>query len=301
MENRRQLDGVAVGLLLVLCLSWGLQQVAIKAIVTEVSPVLQAAIRSIGATLLVSLWMIARKRPLFPRDGTLWWGVAAGLLFAFEFMLIYWGLDYTLASRAAIFLYTSPFVVALGSWLFIPSEKLRLDQVMGLACAFLGVVVIFGQSFDALSGATLIGDAMLIGAAILWGATTVLIKASPLRGIDPGRVLLYQLAVSALVLPLGSLALDEPGVTALTPFGIVSLLYQTVWIAAITYLVWFWLIRHYPAPRVASFSFLTPVFGVAAGALLLGDQVSVKLLLALGLVASGIYLVNRPAARKPVG
>ena len=76
---------------------------------------MQSAIRSVGATLLVGLWAAFRRESLIERDGTLWWGIATGLLFTFEFLLIYWGLEFTHASRAVIFLYLAPFVVAIGN------------------------------------------------------------------------------------------------------------------------------------------------------------------------------------------
>jgi drug/metabolite transporter (DMT)-like permease len=237
-----------------------------------------------------------RRETMLERDGTLWWGIAAGLLFSAEFILIYWGLDYTHASRAVIFLYMSPFVVALGAQLFIPGEHLRRIQVVGLCCAFVGIVVAFRESLSYPTYGMLMGDAMLAVAAVLWGATTVLIKASPLSGIKPGKTLLYQLAVSAVVLPLGSLVKNEPGIVLMTPLIAGSLVYQTVWVAFITYLAWFWLIRHYPPSRLASFTFLTPLFGVIAGGVLLNEPITGSLILALVLVGMGIFLVNRPNA-----
>ena len=255
-----------------------------------------------GATILIWVWMAVRREPLLERDRTLWWGITAGLLFSAEFILIYWGLEFTNASRAVIFLYMSPFVVALGAQLFIPGEHLGMIQVLGLCCAFGGIIVVFRESLSSPTYGMLIGDSMLAGAAVLWGATTVLIKASPLAGINPGKTLLYQLAVSAVVLPLGSLAMSEPGIVLMTPLIAGSLIYQTVWVAFITYLSWFWLIRHYPPSRLASFTFLTPLFGVLAGGLLLNEPMTSSLLLALVLVGIGIYLVNRPASiilRKP--
>ena len=293
MQTKTHLDSLAISALLILCVSWGGQQVAIKLAAADISPVMQSALRSIGATVLVGLWVVLRRKPLIVFDGTLWWGVAAGLLFAFEFMLIYWGLEFTHASRAIIFLYLSPFVVAIGMQLFVPGEKLGMIQFLGLGCSFLGILVAFGESFTFPSRQMLIGDSMLVIAAIFWGATTVLIKAGPLAQIAPSRTLLYQLSVSAVVLPLGSLALGEPGIVKLTYVAAASLLYQTVWIASITYLAWFWLIRHYPAARLASFSFLAPLFGVLAGWWILDEPVTAGLLLAMVLVAAGIYLVNR--------
>ena len=238
--------------------------------------------------------MIARRQRILEKDGTLWWGIAAGLLFTGEFLLIYWGLDFTYASRSAIFLYLSPFVVAIGSQLFIPGERLRKIQVIGLCCAFVGIVVTFGESLTLPTNKVLIGDGMLVIAAVLWGATTVLIKASPLAQIAPSKTLLYQLGISAVILPFGSLAIGEPGIVKITPLIGICLVYQIVWVAFVTYLLWFWLIRNYPVARLTSFTFLTPLFGVIAGGLLLNEAITSSLLLALVLVAIGIFLVNRP-------
>jgi drug/metabolite transporter (DMT)-like permease len=296
-RNRIQaLDLTAMVILVILCASWALQQVTIKVVSQGVSPVLQSGIRSIGAMILILIWMKVRREPILERDGTLWWGIAAGLLFAWEFLLIYWGLEFTHASRAVIFLYMSPFVVALGAQLFIPGEHLRLIQVVGLCCAFAGIALAFRESLSFHTHRMLIGDSMLAGAAVLWGATTVLVKASPLARIKPSKTLLYQLTVSAVVLPVGSMVLNEQGVVMVTPLIVGCLAYQIVWVAFITYLAWFWLIRYYPASRLASFTFLTPLFGVLAGGVLLNEPITNMLLISLVLVSTGIFMVNRPAA-----
>jgi drug/metabolite transporter (DMT)-like permease len=294
--GKQALDLAAMVILVVLCASWGLQQVAIKVTNTGVPPLLQAGIRSAGSAALLWVWMALRREPFLKRDGTLGWGIAAGILFAGEFLLIYWGLEFTSASRAVVFLYTAPFVVALGAQFFIPGERLRVIQVLGLGCAFAGILVAFGDSLRCASWRMLIGDGMLTGAALFWGATTVMIRATPLARIPAAKTLLYQLLVSALILPLGSLLRGEGGVGLMTPLILGSLAYQIVWVAFLTYLTWFWLLRRYPPSQLASFTFLTPLFGVMAGGLLLNEPVTRTLMLALALVASGIYLVNRPAA-----
>ena len=292
------LDLTAMVLLVVLCASWGLQQVTIKVALQGISPMLQAGMRSLGATVLVGIWMWLRREPLWEKDGTLWWGIAAGLLFAGEFLFLYWGLQYTNASRSAVLMYVSPFVVALGAYLFIPGEKIRLIQVGGLCCAFAGIVAAFSESISLPTYRMLVGDSMVLAAGILWGATTVLVKASPLVRISPSKTLLYQLVVSAVVLPLGSVAMGEAGVTRITWVIAGCIAYQAFWVASITYLAWFWLIRHYPPSRLASFTFLTPLFGVLAGGLLLNEPMTPMLLLALVLVGGGIYLVNRPGKER---
>ena len=293
VDKKQTLDTTAIVLLVILCVSWGMQQVAIKVANHGVPPLLQCGIRSGGASLLLFFWMMARKEPILEKDGTLWWGIAAGLLFAGEFLLVFWGLDFTLASRAGIFLYLSPFVVALGAQLFIPGENLSPIQIIGLCCAFIGILIVFRESLSFPSIKMLIGDSMLVGAAIFWGATTVLIKASPLVMIKPSKTLLYQLAVSAAITPVASWLKGEPGIVLLTPLIVSSIIYQTVWVAFVTYLAWFWLVRHYPPSRLASFTFLTPLVGVLAGGFFLNEPISSMLIVSLVLVGTGIYLVNR--------
>jgi len=294
MQRHTRLDAVAVSAMVILCLLWGVQQVVIKLTAPDITPVLQAGLRSAIATLLVFAWLRLRGVKLFEHDGSLPAGILAGVMFGAEFALIYHGLQFTSASRAVILLYTAPFWVALGAHWLIPGERIRRVQLFGLIAAFSGILVAFGDSLRLPNATELFGDLLLLGGGFLWGATTVVIKASSLSRLHPGKTLLYQLAISALMLPLISLSLGEAGIVALTPFAIGSLALQSIVVAAISYLVWFWLMTRYPASRLSAFSFLTPLFGVAAGALWLKETITWPLLLALLLVGAGIYLVNKP-------
>ncbi|MBI3443988.1 MAG: DMT family transporter [Magnetospirillum sp.] len=282
-----------MGLMVGLCALWGLNQVAAKVANAGISPVLQAGLRSAGAVLLLLGWSRLRGISLFRSDGSLPAGLAAGTLFAGEFALIYWGLEFTPASRAVVFLYTAPFVVALSLHLLVPAERLTLLQGMGLVAAFAGLVLAFGDSLTLPDSRQLIGDVMLLGAALMWGATTVLIRTTRLAAISPGKTLLYQLGVSAILLPLASFLLGETGIRDPSALAWASLAGQIVIVAFASYLTWFWLISRYPATRLSAFSFLTPLFGMLFGALLLGERITTGLMGAMVLVAAGIRVVNR--------
>lgn len=292
--SRQHLDFIAIATLIILCVCWGLNHVAIKATIPEIPPLMQASIRSVGATLCLLIWMLVRKTPVLEKDGTLWPGLAAGLLFAGEFLLIYWGLEFTNASRSIIYIYTAPFFVAIGAYWFIPGEAIKRNQIIGLMVAFSGILVAFTDAFTFPTYRQLIGDLMIFVGAIMWGATTVLVKASKLAFISPSKTLIYQLAVSAVALPLGSLAFNEPAVESFSQFAIYSLLFQTIIVAFVSYLIWFWLVRHYPAARLSSFTFLTPLFGVIAGGWFLDEPLTIGLMAALVLVGIGIFVVNKP-------
>jgi len=295
-DRRQQLDSAAIALMVLLCACWGFNQVAIKLANGGISPIFQAGLRSAGSALLVWAWSAHRGVRLFTRDGTLGLGLVIGVLFAAEFVFLYWSLVFTSASRAVLFLYMSPFVVALGAHILIPGERLRSIQVVGLLCAFAGTALAFGDALRFPTYRELLGDAMAFVAALLWGATTVVIKASRLARISPHKNLLYQLVVSAILLPILSRVAGEPGIVLATPLVLGMLAYQIAVVAFASYLAWFWLISRYPAGRLSSFSFLTPLFGLIAGALILGEPVGWALLLALALVGVGIALVNRPSA-----
>ncbi len=292
------LDLRAAAVLVVLCASWGLNQVAIKAALAGIPPALQMGSRSAIAAALVFLWCLLRGKRLFVRDGSLWPGLAVGLLFGLEFLAIFWGLQHTTASRGVILIYLSPFVVALGGHFFL-GEPLGMRKLAGLVFAFLGVVLAFSDALSLPSRDALFGDALCVLGAVLWGSTTVLIKGSVLKEISAEKTLLYQLAVSVVIGLAVSVAIGERADLGRTVAVLPAFLYQAVWVAAITYVAWFGLIREYPASLLSAFTFLTPLFGVAFGAALLDEPLSLRLLLALLLVASGIYLVNRAPAPMP--
>ena len=278
--------------MLVLAMLWGLQQVAIKLALTGASPVAQAAIRSIVATLLLFGWARWRNISLFDRDGTLWAGLVAGLLFGAEFILIYAGLEHTAAARMVVFVYLAPVLTALGLVWLVPGERLSGIQWAGVLLAFGGLVVAFADSFAMPGRATLRGDLYGVIAAVLWAATTVLIRSTRLAQARAEKTLFYQLAVSAALMPLASVALGEAGITDVNTTVIVSLIFQSVVVAFASYLTWFWLLTRYLAARLAVFSFLSPMFGVTFGVLILGERLSSSFVLAALLVASGIALVN---------
>ena len=299
MRGRQQhLDTLAISLLLACCLFWGFQQILIKTTVGEVPPLWQAALRFAGATVLLWLWCAWRGIRLFERDGTLRAGLLAGALFAGEFSCIYLGLRDTSASRLTVFLYTSPFVVALLLPRLVPAEKLRPVQWTGLLIAFIAVALAFSEGFAGGSSARqLRGDALALAAGVLWGLTTLVIRASALATASAEKTLFYQVAVTAVAAPLLSLALGEPWSLQYSAYAWGSLALQTAVGAFASYLAWMWLLRHYPATQMSSFTFLTPVFALVFGVALLREPLTPQLVLALCGVAAGIVLVNRRPAR----
>jgi drug/metabolite transporter (DMT)-like permease len=292
-HHTRPLDPLAAAIVVVLCLSWGFNQVSVKLAIHDIPPLIQATIRSLGATLIVAAWAKARGQALFARDGTLFVGIACGAIFGAEFICIYQGLAFTTATRAVLFIYLAPFFVVLGARIFLPADRFHPPQWLGLGLSFAGMIVAFGMPTPALDPRQAIGDIMMVGGALLWAATTLLIKASALSRIAPEKTMLYQLVVSAPMLAIAGYLAGErlPGAPSVLALSAVA--YQTIWVVSVTFVAWFALVVRYSANRLSAFTFLTPLFGVAAGHLVLGEPLTPAFAVAVALVAGGLVLVNR--------
>lgn len=292
--SSRPLDAFAIAVTIGLCLSWGFNNVAIKLAIHDIPPLIQSAARSAIAAMLVGLWTQVRGIWLFRRDGTLRAGILAGVLFALEFLLIYRGLVWTTVTRGTLFLYLAPFFVVIGSRWLVPGDHFRLSQWLGLLLSFIGIAIAFGLPTPAISSHQALGDLMLIGAAAAWAGSTLVIKVTPLNRISAEKTLLYQLVVSAPLLAAGALAFGEHIDTVPSPLALGAFAYQTVWVVSVTFAVWFALVVRYSAARLSVFTFLAPLFGVAAAHIVLNEPLTPGFALAVALVAAGLLLVNRP-------
>jgi drug/metabolite transporter (DMT)-like permease len=292
-SSGRPLSPGAIAWMLMLCLSWGFNQIAVKLTLPEVPAMLQALIRSAGALPVVLLIAWLRGVRLFERDGTLGAGLFAGLLFGVEFVLLFHGLKLTSASRAVVFLYTAPFFVALGSYQFL-GERLRASQWGGLGLSFIGVALAIGVPQADVDAKVLLGDLLVVGGGALWAGTTLVVKATSLLRAPPEKALSYQLAVSVPILGFAAWMWGETLTRVPGPLALSLLAYQTIWVVGLTFLIWFALVKTYSASKLAAFSFITPLFGVVAGYVIMHDTLTPIFGVAAVLVMAGLYLVNRP-------
>jgi drug/metabolite transporter (DMT)-like permease len=289
-----QLRWQPVTLLLVLALIWGANMAIIKVGARELAPLFMAGLRSLVASVCLYIWLKAKGIRLFPSTSVLVHGIVIGLLFGSEFALIYVGLQYTLASRTYVLVYTAPFFVALGAHFFLKGDRLNASKTLGLILAFVGVLSLFMKDLGSFSISAFPGDLMALTAGALWGATTVYLKKHLSHRTLPLQTLFYQVFFSAAPLFLMSFILEDPIVSGFSFVTGFSVFYQCIVVAFISYLVWFELIHRYPVSLLHAFSFFTPVFGVfLSGALILGELMSPRLIVALTLVSLGLVLVNR--------
>ena len=285
--------------MLLLCLLWGGQQSLIKLVADDMAPTLQISLRSGIGMLLIALFMAWRGVSFALHRGPWRAGLVVGALFAAEFLFIGEGLRYTTASHMAVFLYTAPIFTALGLHFYLPQERLSRWQWIGIGLCFLGIAVAFlgGLTQPTISKAILWGDFLGLIAGFLWGATTVVLRITGLNRIPASQTTLYQLIAAFVVLGMAAVLTGQTEVNW-TPAVVTAILAQGVVISFFTLLVWFWLLTHYLASRLAAFTFLTPLFGVAFGVMLLDDPLDTAFVLGALLVIVGVSIVNKPRAKK---
>ena len=289
----RPLSAGAIALMLMLCFSWGFNQIAVKLTLPDIPSMLQATIRSLIAlpALLFIGWLRGAK--FFERDGTLVAGLCAGVLFGLEFVLIYQGLRFTSASRAVVFLYTAPFFVAFGSHHLL-GERLGASQWLGLALSFAGVALAIGVPQPNVDAHVLLGDLMLVCGGAIWGVTTLIAKGTRLRFVAPEKALGYQVAVSIPILIVAALFSGETMTRVPGPLAVSLVVYQAIWVVGITFTLWFSLVKTYSASKLSAFTFIAPLFGVIASYFIMHDTLTPVFGAAALLVIAGLFLVNRP-------
>ncbi len=287
---RRPLDLRAAALVLLLCVVWGFQQVALKGVAANAAPVMQLALRFGGASVFFGLWVLWREGRGAFSDGTLPSGLLLGCMFSLEFILAGEALLHTTAAHSVVFLYTAPIFTALGLQ-YLPEERLNPWQWVGIGIAFCGIVLAF-LGFGGRSIAELItGDALALLGGVSWGFSTIVLRRGRVGTAATAKTVLYQVATATLVLGAFAAATGQSAIEW-SPLMLMSIVFQTAVIAIASYLVWFWLLRRYLTSRLMLLSLLTPLFGVLFGAWFLDDPIDARFALGAALVLAGVVVVN---------
>ncbi len=292
MERKDRIDLFGGVCLVASATLLGLNQVLIKLVNAGLQPVFQVGLRSLCAIFPLLVFALIMRRKLSVTDGSLWPGILCGTFFGLEFILLFQALELTTVARASIMFYTMPFWLAVAAHYLIPGERLNRVKIAGLILAIGGIVLAFYDPTEEVTSDVLKGDLMCLAGAFLWGGIPLMSRTTKLSNSTPEMQLLYMTGVSAiLVLPVapffGPLFRDMTMVL----WGIFAV--QVLLVVCTSFLAWFWLLKIYPASTVASYSFLSPLFGVLFGWLILGEQISIWIILALAMVSVGIIFVNR--------
>jgi drug/metabolite transporter (DMT)-like permease len=266
----------------------GVNHTMVKVVNEGMAPILQAGVRSAIAFPVVLAFALIARRRLSLSDGTFWPGLFCGLLFAAEFLALFLALDRTTVGRVAVLFYTMPFWVALAAHFLIPGERLTPRRVVGLVLALGGVALALGSAEE--GGGSLAGDLLSLFAAACWAGIALTARLTRLSTASVEMQLLYQLGVASIVL-LALAPLESPLIRDLVPAHLWMIVFQAVVIIAMGFLMWFWILKVYPASDMAAFGFLSPLFAMLFGWAALGEPLTAELLGAMALVGAGIFLV----------
>lgn len=257
-------------------------------------PLWVLTIRFAIASVLMAVVVVALRRP-WPRTTAAWIQIAGyGLLANATYLgCTYEALRHLSSGMGAIIASTNPLLLALVAPALL-DEPLTFRKVAGLLLGFGGVVIAMSARAGTQSARP--GDVLLafLGVVALVGSTLVFKRLRTPEDLLAANTVQLGAASMAL-LPLAGL-LEGPLRLVPTPELTLSLAYLIGVMSLGASFLWFWLLRHGEASRVSAFYFLTPIFGLALGALLLGESVRPLDGLGLAAVAAGIVLVQSARA-----
>ena len=269
---------------------WGLCFPTMKIGLSEMQPFTFLVFRSLVSSITILGLILIRRGALSPPKGRpeFWWNA---ILHNLMFIPCYYGAAITTSGRASVFLYTQPlFYAALAVW-FIPSERLGIRSIMGITAAFIGIILMFGEKFETGEAHALLGDGLVILAALIWGIQSLYLRQN-LKGIDPFRITLWTQIVAIPFFLFFALLMGFEFPDFTNQAVIISVGYNGFIGTGLAMVLWVRLLAVYSPTRVSAFMFLTPVFGVFLGSLILAESVTGFMLAGAALVAAGIYLVN---------
>jgi drug/metabolite transporter (DMT)-like permease len=289
----RDLDARAIAMVLLLSALWGGNTVAVKIGVVDSPPLMLAALRfAIGGVCVLGwgLWTRAPFRLGREEGGPL---LGLGLLFATQLGLLNVGVWLSTAGHAAVLLNAYPVYIVLLAHFLVPGDRMTPATLGGVVLGFSGILLLFGsQLLDAPeAGSTILaGDLVLTVAAVLLALRQVVLNRQ-LQRIHPVKPLLAQVVVGIPLFLLLSW-LVEPAPTVLTRSLAASLFYQGVVIAGFNFIANMSLLKTYRPSALAAFSLTTPLFGVLATALVIGEPIGWRLAASALLVAGGIAVAT---------
>ena len=283
----------------VLALLWGGNSVGLKIGLESLPPITLSTVRFALGWALVGGWALLRGHPLAVPRSQIGSIAALAALFTVQTIALTVGTHHTSAAHSTIIMSAFPFFTALFAHLLVPGDRLSAPVIAGILVAFGGVAVTFAGR-DLSTGATALGDLVLIGSSIGLALRTV--TAKRLFGRTDALQLLFWMMTLSLP-PYAALALifEAPFATPLSGRSAAALAYVGLVVAGFCFLSWFSVLQRYSPSRLSVLFFLQPLAGLAGSRLLVGEPLGAPLIAGGVLVAVGIAVVNRPARAAPAG
>ena len=287
----QQLDLFAIALTILLCAIWGGAFVAIKVGTLDMPPLGACALRFCLTSVVLTAWAYYKQVPMRYEGPEVKLLLILGVLFLYTNVAAYVGTAQTTSGRAAVFFYAQPIFLAMLAPYFLPSDRMTTRKVFGLGLAFGGIIILFLAKLGGGLTPTMVGDTIVLSGAVATAVSGVIVKRVAGR-VHPVALVCWQSWMSWPMLGLFSWIWEPGAVFIFSGRAIAALLYLGLISAAFGFVAYAWLIQRNSATRVAALTFLSPVFAVAYGWLLLGEQMGTIQLLGVAGVCLGVYIVN---------
>jgi len=292
LEEKGHLDRGAIITAILITMSWGFSYTTIKYSNEGLAPIFASTVRSIIASILGVIYCLRKGETLFHTDIRLFHGIVVGFFFGAEFAFTYFGLLYTDSTRSVVFKFIAPFFIVLGAHFCLKGDRLSAQKILGLVLAFTGTMIIFYGKPKSAQPTMLLGDILELAGAFAAAINAIYIKRFMAETVHPINTFLYQLIFSIPILLGTSYVLELQWIIKIDFSILASVLYQSVVVAFVSYVIWFTLLHRYSASRLYSFFFLAPIFGVISGVLFLSEELTLSLLVGVPLTCCGVILVN---------
>lgn len=280
--------------LAVVSLVWGSTWLAIKIGLRTVPPILSASLRFLIAAGLLGVLLYYRGTGI--RKDPQFWRLAiflSLLSFSIPFSLVYWGQNRIPSSLASILFAIFPFWVALFSYLRLPNEPMTLPKVFGIVCGFAGIVVIFSSELTLATSFAEWGMAAIVASAIMQAFALVILKKEG-KGIDVVSLNFASMLISGCILFAFSMVAETFTHLEFGTDAILSLLYLATFGSVLTFVTYFWLVKHVEVVLLSLTAFVTPIIAVVLGTIVLNERLAPQVFAGSVLVLSGILLANAP-------
>lgn len=282
------------GAFLLLTLIWGTTWAVIRLGLEGLPPFTGVALRFLVAgTLLLGLVPAFGVRFTYSRREIGLWLANGGLAFSASYTIVYWAEQHIPSGLAAVLFASYPLFVAVLAHVALPGERLSARAAAGLLLGFAGVAVIFSDDLRALGGENVPQVAFVfLGSPVVSALATVAVKRWG-AGIHPLSLTAVPMLLTGIVVGALAVLFERQLTLTFDLRSLGALLYLAVLGSAVTFTVYYWMLSHAPATRVALIAYTIPIVAVVVGAFAFGEPIRPRLLAGGALVLAGVAIVNR--------
>lgn len=282
--------------LVLLIVIWGTTWSIIRISLEGIPPFTGVSIRF--AIAAVILWAIARGKGVSFDRRDLWlWLIQALLAFSISYGVVYWAEQWVPSGLTAVLYSTLPLFVALFAFVALPEERPGGWGLLGLLIGFIGVALIFSDDVGALAGAQVRRAALVLLLAPLGNAVAQVIVKRWGHGVHPLSLTAPPMAITAALFAVLAWIFERDREVVFDTSSVLATLYLAIFGSAVTFSLFFWLLKHLRATQISLMAYAIPVVAVAIGTAFLDEPLTMRMVAGSVLVIGGVAFAARPSRR----